>query len=236
MPTVRITQEVTSAAPVSVAELAGEHPKAELVQRGGERRLVFPYAPLLSHDGLARRRSTRERVGLKPLVTDDGRDLRVISLEALFAHRDHQRSVEGLLRTLEAIAEEDKPVKLRNYGPAEDGWYVVSSLSISDVTRQHGSNLRTRATASFVLTEDPDVDVKIGPASGGHKKGKGGAKDRKGGKWPKSHTVKAGDTLAAISVRYYDEASSWRRIADANGIRDPRKLQVGKKLKIPRPE
>lgn len=213
-----------------------EHPKVEIVQRGSERRVTLPYAPLLVHDGLARRREPRDRIGVKPRLADGGKELRSITLEALIARKDHQESVEDLLTELERIAEELKPVKFRNYGPAEDGWYALSSLSISDIQRQQGTNLRTRATAAMTFTEDPDVDVKVGPASGGHDKSKGDkGRDRRAGGWPKSYVVKSGDTLSAISIRFYDEAGGWRRIAEANGIRDPRTLAAGKKLKIPRP-
>jgi hypothetical protein len=47
------------------------------------------------------------------------------------------------------------------------------------------------------------------------------------------HTVRAGETLSAIAAKYYGTAALWPRIADANGIRDPRKLQVGQILTIP---
>lgn len=55
--------------------------------------------------------------------------------------------------------------------------------------------------------------------------------------WPKNYTVKSGDTLAGIAAHEYGDASKWRKIADANNIRDPNvvKNQVGRVLKIPAP-
>lgn len=47
------------------------------------------------------------------------------------------------------------------------------------------------------------------------------------------YVVKKGDTLFAISVKYYGTGSKWTKIADANHIKDPRTLQIGKKLRIP---
>jgi len=49
------------------------------------------------------------------------------------------------------------------------------------------------------------------------------------------YTVKAGDTLSHIALRYYGSAgrSSYMRIAEANGLADPNKIRVGQKLKIP---
>lgn len=45
-----------------------------------------------------------------------------------------------------------------------------------------------------------------------------------------TYTVQPGDTLWAIGQRF---GVDWRRIAEANGISDPRKLAVGQKLVMP---
>jgi len=50
----------------------------------------------------------------------------------------------------------------------------------------------------------------------------------------RSHTVRAGETLSQIALRYYGMGSMWQAIATANGIADPGKLTVGHKLVIPR--
>jgi LysM repeat protein len=51
----------------------------------------------------------------------------------------------------------------------------------------------------------------------------------------RTYTVKSGDTLSKIAARkdVYGDASKWKRIADANHIRDPKNLKVGQTLKIP---
>jgi len=48
-----------------------------------------------------------------------------------------------------------------------------------------------------------------------------------------SHIVQNGETLSAIAGRYYRQSGAWRFIADANGIEDPRRLDVGRFLTIP---
>lgn len=51
-----------------------------------------------------------------------------------------------------------------------------------------------------------------------------------------SYRVRAGDTLSKIAKRkdIYGNAAKWRKIADANHIRDPHaKLKVGRRLRIP---
>jgi nucleoid-associated protein YgaU len=49
------------------------------------------------------------------------------------------------------------------------------------------------------------------------------------------HEVRAGETLYAISKRYYGSGSQWTRIADANRDRvaSPQALTIGTKLRIP---
>jgi nucleoid-associated protein YgaU len=49
------------------------------------------------------------------------------------------------------------------------------------------------------------------------------------------YTVKAGDTLSHIALHYYGDAgkTSYMKIAEANGLADANKIQVGQKLKIP---
>lgn len=49
----------------------------------------------------------------------------------------------------------------------------------------------------------------------------------------KLHAVRRGETLQSIAAQEYDDAGEWRRIADANGIDDPFRLEPGTKLMIP---
>ncbi len=49
-----------------------------------------------------------------------------------------------------------------------------------------------------------------------------------------SHGIVEGDTLSRIANRYYGSSGQWRRVADANDIDDPRRLNPGRFLTIPR--
>ena len=49
----------------------------------------------------------------------------------------------------------------------------------------------------------------------------------------KRRTVKIGETLALIAHEEYDDAAEWRRIADANGIADPKDVKPGTVLTLP---
>jgi hypothetical protein len=49
----------------------------------------------------------------------------------------------------------------------------------------------------------------------------------------KTRLVQIGDRLPEIAWEEYGDAAKWRPIADANGIDDPRNLEVGRQLIIP---
>ena len=48
------------------------------------------------------------------------------------------------------------------------------------------------------------------------------------------YVVKRGDTLWVIAGRLLGDSNRWREIAEINNIRNPRTLQIGTKLQIPR--
>ncbi|MDT4936850.1 MAG: hypothetical protein QOG80_521 [Pseudonocardiales bacterium] len=49
----------------------------------------------------------------------------------------------------------------------------------------------------------------------------------------RSHVVEDGDTLPLVSWRYLQKPASWRYVADANDIDDPRRITVGAAFVIP---
>jgi nucleoid-associated protein YgaU len=49
----------------------------------------------------------------------------------------------------------------------------------------------------------------------------------------KTYTVRPGDTLINVAAALYNDASSWRVIAKANRIDDPRQITPGQVLRIP---
>ena len=49
----------------------------------------------------------------------------------------------------------------------------------------------------------------------------------------KRRTLKQGETLALLAHEEYDDAAEWRRIADANGISDPKDVKAGTVLTLP---
>lgn len=49
----------------------------------------------------------------------------------------------------------------------------------------------------------------------------------------RTHTVAKGETLYAISVKYYGTGSKWPKIVDANPGLKPERMPVGKQIVIP---
>ncbi len=47
------------------------------------------------------------------------------------------------------------------------------------------------------------------------------------------HIIQAGDTIDGIAAQELGDPNSWRRLAEANGLDDPRRLRVGQALFIP---
>lgn len=48
-----------------------------------------------------------------------------------------------------------------------------------------------------------------------------------------AYQVRAGDTLYAVSQRYLESGEGWRELQRLNGVRDPRRLPPGLRLKLP---
>lgn len=56
---------------------------------------------------------------------------------------------------------------------------------------------------------------------------------RRGSFPARTYTLQQGDTLSGIAQTFWKKPREWRRIADANGIQDPRALAPGRVLVIP---
>jgi len=78
-----------------------------------------------------------------------------------------------------------------------------------------------RATLSVTLKEYRDVDIQVKEL------------DLRSPDVTKRWTVKQGDSLWSIAVKEFGDPESWRLIADANGIDNPRVISPGTDLVIP---
>lgn len=50
---------------------------------------------------------------------------------------------------------------------------------------------------------------------------------------PRTHRYKKGETLRQIAQKWYKDANKWKKIAEANNIRDPSNIKDGIQLRIP---
>lgn len=118
------------------------------------------------------------------------------------------------------------------YGAYEAGQYRITDLSVESQYREHGTNNITAANVSFTLTQasDPPVPrpVQTAPAPQ-----PAIAATPPNAPARRTYTVKKGDTLWGISQQFYGNGAVYARIADANGIKDPRRLGTGQVLVIP---
>jgi LysM repeat protein len=82
-----------------------------------------------------------------------------------------------------------------------------------------GTPVRARLTVTFNEFIDPETEAQ--------------QVNRQTADFSKVHVVKRGDTLTQIAAALYDNPASWRPIAIANDLDDPRDISVGQSLLIP---
>lgn len=142
-----------------------------------------------------------------------------------------------VLKQLRLWAENGTRLKVL-YGLFESGIWNITSCSVQTVRRARSNNEPIEANVELEFTKVQDIVAGVGPVSGGVRPPTGGSpsvKPKVVSSAPKTRTyvVKRGDTLWGISIKYYGTGTKWRTIADYNKIKDPKKLQIGKTLRIP---
>jgi hypothetical protein len=98
---------------------------------------------------------------------------------------------------------------------------VITSLTIAfTYFASDGTPLRANVDMSCEQYEPDDNWARQNPTSGTPKP-------------HRTHQVQVGDSLDRLAARYYGDSTQWRRIASANGVRDPLALRPGTVLAIP---
>jgi len=98
---------------------------------------------------------------------------------------------------------------------------VLDSLNITYVLfTPDGIPLRAKLSLSMKEYRPVAVQVKENPTSSPD--------------FAKTYVVQRGDTLTGIAFALFADSSPWRSIAENNNIRDPRRLEPGQILQVPR--
>ncbi len=97
---------------------------------------------------------------------------------------------------------------------------VVESLSVR-FTMFQTSGVPCRAVANLQIKEAKSAKEQVEE------------KPRESPDHTKRRTLKHGETLALLAHEEYDDPAEWRRIADANGIDDPKDVKPGTVLTLP---
>ena len=173
-----------------------------------------------------------------------GRSLMTLSFGSLFVEApfpfvvaDEQWDPQRHTAILERICESGTPFLLTmgKFLPHEVELEVGMTLREFTVEERAGEPDTKYVDVSFVEYREANTQRR--------KRGKGGGKGG-GGNWPKTHKLKAGDTLHELAKRYYGRPSLARTIARANNLNGTgsdvilstlNKWKIGDKVKIPHP-
>lgn len=202
-------------------------------------------SPQATYDNLEGNWQEVPRPGLKPINQRVGGKLRtaqytVTVVDSNNGPWDLENAVEPKLARLATICNLDsqtRPVAMvwggfdANTNVTLSGHWHIDSMQVVSEIRQPGTNNVSQATVTFTLKEASDLTPLKIPSTAASSQ----APSKKATASVKTYTVKSGDTLYGIALKVYgnDDTSSWRKIATANGIGNPQKLQVGQVLKIP---
>lgn len=204
-----------------------------------------------------------ERAGRKPLLRAAGRPLRTLTFAATLADPDPTVSVERTIDSLKRIAESGQRLSIAYGPGERGVWRLTALVVDGALRQPGTNAItRATATLTLTEASDAVVKVGpvTGGAGGGSGAPKGraanppapapraaptAASPRGGGSGParpaptagpptgRVYVVRPGDTLSRIAAKEMGSASLWRRLGEANNIRDPRSLRPGQRLRIP---
>lgn len=166
--------------------------------------------------------------------TDDavftGGEPAVLTLDLLFDSYEQRLDVRLFTRQVFHLATVEKhgdlhrpPLCRLQWGAYDfDGYqWVLQSLSQTfTLFLDNGLPARARLKCTFRQWRSDEIEARlINPQSADV---------------AKTHTVRRGETLSSIAREVYNDPALWRPIAAANGIHNPRLLEPGRDLIIPK--
>jgi hypothetical protein len=132
-----------------------------------------------------------------------------------------EKYVDKLRDLMRLKTELHAPPILRFTWDAEVFKGVLETMNVTyTLFTQDGVPLRAKVSIAMKEYRPVEVQVKESPKASPD--------------FEKAYVVRRGDTLSSIAAAVYRDPAAWRAIARANGIADPRTLEPGVNLTLPR--
>jgi len=186
-----------------------------------------------------------ERPGRLDVIRPMGRTNRELQFEQVITSGTGRHSIDAKIGERRAIVENGWKVKITggSYMSENGRWYLATGLEVSPIRRSEFNNY-TRATLTWTFVEYAEQTVKVitqkpkkkVKTSKSRKKSAPKKSTKKKKTTYKTYKVKRGDTLVKIAKKQLGKSTKWRQIWAANKktVKNPHRLKVGQKLKIPR--
>ena len=181
---------------------------------------------------LTGKRSQTQRKVNAPTLTFGGGGSRQLTLELFFDVTEpvNGKKIDDVRKKTDKIVELTRiERKLKQPPTCEISWGTAPTSSdfpftgvVNNLTqkftlfRSDGKPVRANLTVVFVEFLDPKKD------------------QRQTDPELTTHIIKQGDTLSSITAEVYRDPTLWRVIAEANRLDDPRLLEIGRTLTIPK--
>lgn len=203
---------------ISFSSLGGK--RAYLYTERGTQTFYFRFAPReIEYGGMEQDWVETERSGNTPLLLRKGNKLDTIkfSFNLVYVNGANIPISEAILAFKAVVKSQERVLFM--YSELEAGMWRVTEASFSTDLRDPTGNEPTRGIGSVTLTRASDPAVSVGPISGGAGTPPAVPKPAP----PRTYRVVKGDTLWAISLKFYSKGTLWPRIFDANRglIKDP---------------
>lgn len=178
-----------------------------------------------------------KRQGREALTRIDGPKKRTLSFSVDLGNWDWKRSIQSEVDWLQKQRDDGRRIKLSGMPQQFSGWWLIDSMPV-EVTQLTPDHQASRATLSFSLVAHLDYQGRVQrkPPSPPRKPAAQPAKKPV----TRYHTVKSGDTLSHIALRYLGSASksSWTRVYQLNKKTIDRKgnphlIFPGQRFRIP---
>ena len=137
-------------------------------------------------------------------------------------------STEKIISMIDKAKDGQRPIRMIVSGTDINHKFIINSTSNTYTEGQRD------VSVTWGLTEDRMSSIKAVASESKMTDTDTGLNSRPGeNDTPKNVTVVKGDTLWDIAVKYYGDGGKWKKIAEANGVTDPKKLKIGTVLEIP---